>query len=215
MKDTGRREPKLKRSASVRARRAERTREQILRAGLKVFSEKGFEGATMDDIALELEATKGLLYYHFKTKDEILQAVLASNSLVHGVEGMFAALPTMPVRQAIGVAAAGALKLMGAHRELVRFLHVSALLRGPEAEVVYTEVLDRLYAGVAQVMEHYKSAGEIRIDVNADYLGRLLVDLIISHFIHGEMFGEHRRQEPDFLDQCIGILLDGITKKNQ
>ncbi len=96
----------------------------------------------------------------------------------------------------------------------MRFLHVSALLRGPEAEVVYTEVLDRLYAGVAQVMEHYKSAGEIRADVNADYLARLLVDLVISHFIHGEMFGEHRRQEPDFLDQCIGILLDGITKKN-
>jgi AcrR family transcriptional regulator len=203
------------RGSGIRRRRAERTRDEILRAGLKVFADKGFRDATMDDIALELDATKGLLYYHFKTKDEILQAVLASNSLVHGVEGMFAALPTMPVRQAIGVAAAGALKLMGAHRELVRFLHVSALLRGPEAEVVYTEVLDRLYAGVAQVMEHYKSAGEIRIDVNADYLGRLLVDLIISHFIHGEMFGEHRRQEPDFLDQCIGILLDGITKKNQ
>src|SRR5437868_1917750 len=55
------------RVSTVRARRAERTREQILRAGLKVFSEKGFQGATMDDIALELEATKGLIYYHFKT----------------------------------------------------------------------------------------------------------------------------------------------------
>ena len=198
----------------IRERRAERTRDEILRAGLKVFADKGFRDATMDDIALELDATKGLLYYHFKTKDEILKAVLASNSLVHGVEGMFAALPTMPARQALGVAAAGALKLMGAHRELVRFLHVSALLRGPEAEVVYTEVLDRLYAGVARVMEHYKSAGEIRGDVNSEYLGRLLVDLVISHFIHGEMFGEHRRQEPDFLEQCIGILLDGISIKN-
>jgi TetR/AcrR family transcriptional regulator, upper aerobic nicotinate degradation pathway regulator len=200
--------------SGIRERRAERTRDEILRAGLKVFADKGFRAATMEDIAIELDATKGLLYYHFKTKDEILQEVLASNSLVHGVEGIFAALPAMPARQALGVAAAGALKLMGTHRELVRFLHVSALLRGPEAEVVYTEVLDRLYAGVAQVMEHFKSSGEIRSDVSAEYLARLLVDLVISHFIHGEMFGEHRLPGPDFLDESIGILLDGISIKN-
>src|SRR5260370_331929 len=99
-------------------------------------------------------------------------------------------------------------------RELVRFLHVPALLRGPEAEVVYTEVLDRLYSGVAQVMEHFKRSGEIRGDVSADYLARILVDLVISHFTLGEMFGEHRRPGPDFLEQSIGILLDGISNKN-
>ena len=42
----------------IRARRAERKRQEIVRAVLKVFAEKGFAGATMDDIALELEATK-------------------------------------------------------------------------------------------------------------------------------------------------------------
>jgi len=88
----------------------------------------------------------------------------------------------MPARQAISVAVKGALKLMASNRELVRFLHVSALLRGAEAEVVYTEVHARLYSGVAQVMEHFKRSGEIRGDVSADYLARILVDLVISHF---------------------------------
>ena len=114
--------------SGIRERRAERTRDDILRAGLKVFADKGFRAATMEDIALELDATKGLLYYHFKTKDEILKAVLASNSLIHGIEGIFAALTTMPARQAIGVAVKGALKLMASNRELVRFLHVLAIL---------------------------------------------------------------------------------------
>ena len=200
--------------SGIRERRAERTRDEILRAGLKVFADKGFRAATMDDIALELDATKGLLYYHFKTKDEILKAVLASNSLIHGIEGIFAALTTMPARQAIGVAVKGALKLMASNRELVRFLHVSALLRGPEAEVVYTEVLDRLYSGVAQVMEHFKRSGEIRGDISTEYLARILVDLVISHFTLGEMFGEHRRPGADFLEQSISILLDGISDKN-
>ena len=200
--------------SGIRERRAERTRDEILRAGLKVFADKGFRAATMEDIALELDATKGLLYYHFKTKDEILKAVIAGSSLIHGVEGIFAALTTMSGRQALGVAVKGALKLMESNRELVRFLHVSALLRASEAEVVYTAVLDRLYSGAAQVMEHFKGTGEIRSDVSAEYLARLLVDLVISHFMLGEMFGEHRQPGPDYLDQTVGILLDGISNKN-
>jgi AcrR family transcriptional regulator len=215
MKRTGKNSRLTVGRSGIRERRAERTRDEILRAGLKVFADKGFRAATMDDIALEIDATKGLLYYHFKTKDEILKAVLANNSLIHGIEGIFAALTTMPARQAIGVAVQGALKLMAANRELVRFLHVSALLRGPEAEVVYTEVLDRFYSGVAQVMEHFKRSGEIRGDVSTEYLARILVDLVISHFTLGEMFGEHRRPGPDFLEQSISILLDGIGKQNR
>lgn len=200
--------------SGIRERRAERMRDKILRAGLKVFADKGFRAATMEDIALELDATKGLLYYHFKTKDEILKAVIANSSLVQGVEGIFAALATMSGREALGVAVKGALKLMESNRELVRFLHVSALLRGSEAEVVYSEVLDRLYLGAAQVMEHFKNSGEIRSDVSVDYVARLLVDLVISHFILDEMFGEHRKPGPDYLDQTIRILLDGISNKN-
>ena len=38
----------------------------------------------MDDIALELEATKGLLYYHFKTKEDLLREILARNELTAG-----------------------------------------------------------------------------------------------------------------------------------
>src|SRR5229473_5501360 len=94
--DRADRTPKI---SLVRTRRAERTREEILRAGLRVFSEKGFRGATMDDIALELEATKGLLYYHFKTKEEILRAILANNSTVRNIEQIFDVLTTMPLRQ--------------------------------------------------------------------------------------------------------------------
>jgi len=69
----------------IRARRAERKRNEILQAGLKVFARKGFHAATMDDIALELEATKGLLYYHFRTKEELLQAVLSDDALLDAI----------------------------------------------------------------------------------------------------------------------------------
>ena len=70
----------------IRARRAERKRNEILQAGLKVFARKGFHAATMDDIALELEATKGLLYYHFRTKDDLLRFATAIGGRYMGAD---------------------------------------------------------------------------------------------------------------------------------
>ena len=64
-------------------RRAERTRRRILEAGLDLFSRRGYEGASMDDIALELEATKGLLYHYFRSKQDILAAILKGASAAY------------------------------------------------------------------------------------------------------------------------------------
>lgn len=51
------------------------TKDKILNAGVKVFSKKGFDKASVDDIAKEAQTAKGTLYYHFKSKDEILMAI--------------------------------------------------------------------------------------------------------------------------------------------
>jgi AcrR family transcriptional regulator len=55
--------------------RAER-REQILYAAEKVFSRLGFNKARMDDIAAESSLSKGALYWYYKSKDAIIQALL-------------------------------------------------------------------------------------------------------------------------------------------
>ena len=51
---------------------AEKTKEDILQAGLKVFSEKGFSAATIKDITKETNYTRGAIYWHFESKDAIL-----------------------------------------------------------------------------------------------------------------------------------------------
>lgn len=56
---------------------AEKTRVQILEAALKVFSEKGYSRTTFVDIAKEIGLTKGAVYWHFKTKPELLTALIA------------------------------------------------------------------------------------------------------------------------------------------
>lgn len=52
-------------------REKERRRQQITVAAKKVFSDKGFTRATMDDIANEAELSPGTLYLYFKNKEEL------------------------------------------------------------------------------------------------------------------------------------------------
>ena len=52
-------------------REGERRRQQIVVAARRVFSVKGFNKATMEDIAREAELSPGTIYLYFKNKDEL------------------------------------------------------------------------------------------------------------------------------------------------
>ncbi len=52
-------------------RERERRRQQIMVAAKKVFTAKGFNKTTMEDIAKEAELSPGTLYLYFKNKDEL------------------------------------------------------------------------------------------------------------------------------------------------
>ena len=212
MEDTGRREPKSRRGAkSIRARRAERTREQILQAGLKVFSAKGFAGATMDDIALELEATKGLLYYHFKTKEEILSAILKNSPVIAALESTLSTMDYKPFAEAVRTSIGRALEILETHRDFIRFLNIQALLSEKEAEVVYNEVIDRLRQLVAQGVEFYKTTGEVRADADSNHWSNMMVSLVISYFLQNQMFGSSAKLGPEYLDYMIKNLVGAIA----
>jgi len=51
-------------------------RKQILDAAEKVFTQRGFSKARMDDIVAESGLSKGALYWYYKSKDEIILALM-------------------------------------------------------------------------------------------------------------------------------------------
>ncbi len=50
--------------------------ERILTGALEVFKSKGFDGATMDEIAQKSDFGKATLYYYFHSKEEVFAAIL-------------------------------------------------------------------------------------------------------------------------------------------
>ena len=54
----------------------ERTKQRILDAAAKEFVQKGFDGATLFDIAQRARVSKQLIHHHFRSKDNLFQDVL-------------------------------------------------------------------------------------------------------------------------------------------
>ena len=51
------------------------TRQRIQDVALELFAEQGYEKTSLREIAERLDVTKAALYYHFKTKEEILVSI--------------------------------------------------------------------------------------------------------------------------------------------
>ena len=52
------------------------TKHRILQEALKLFSQSGYKGTSMNDIASQLNVTKAALYKHYKSKQEILDSIV-------------------------------------------------------------------------------------------------------------------------------------------
>jgi AcrR family transcriptional regulator len=56
-------------------------KQKIIQASIKIFTEKGFHGATMDEIGEEIGVSKGTVYTYFKSKEELLKTIWTSSNL--------------------------------------------------------------------------------------------------------------------------------------
>ncbi len=60
-------------------RRRQQTREHLLAAAAQVFAERGFHGASLDEVAAVAGFTKGAVYSNFKSKEDLFLALFKAN----------------------------------------------------------------------------------------------------------------------------------------
>lgn len=63
-----------------RSKNSEQTPEMIIDTSTRLFIEKGYEQTSIQDILDALQLSKGGLYHHFKSKEEISKAAMAKCS---------------------------------------------------------------------------------------------------------------------------------------
>jgi AcrR family transcriptional regulator len=103
---------------------AEERRNEILDAAEQLFGQKGFDGTSTNDILDMVGIARGTLYYHFKSKEEIMDALIERyNVRLLSMARGIAADSSIPVIERI-VRVVGALNISnGDSREIMEHIH--------------------------------------------------------------------------------------------
>jgi AcrR family transcriptional regulator len=195
-----------------RRRLAEQRREQILDAALLVFSQKGFAGATIRDIAREVGITEGLLYHYFEGKDQLIQACWKERSFRPHFERILAESQGVSVAQVLREVFKSLLHTLYEHGSIVR-LHLSEMQRDREMAADYRARNDDNERILCEFLRARQAAGEIRPDAKVEAAVRLLTSRVRSLIlIWGQETPETWHAVVDeFLKEELDVILHGIA----
>ncbi|MDT3438114.1 MULTISPECIES: TetR/AcrR family transcriptional regulator [unclassified Pseudofrankia] len=96
------------------------TREQILSTARELFVSQGFAATTTRELAERLGFTKAALYYHFRTKDDLLKALAAP--FVEQMRALVTGTPLSAAPSARRALLAAYVDIAGADLDLIRVL---------------------------------------------------------------------------------------------
>lgn len=178
----------------------QQTRAALVSAALELFAEQGLDVPSLDAICERAGYTRGAFYVHFKTREDILVAVMdqVGESFLASVFEELSSEPKAAttakaatksgrlhhaVRRFVESVASGAYPLMatGGKGPLVRpHQLLDACARSPVVRERYRDLVQLSVAAVAGLVQADQDDGEIRRDVEPSTVATMALALIIG-----------------------------------
>lgn len=185
--------------------KARATRALLLGAAVKVIGRKGYTGATVDEIVEEAGVSKGLAYYHFKSKAEMASSILDDGigELADEFVAIAEAADSGP-SALIGMIERFAVKIFE-NKEFGRFF-VSELWReGRVWSGSMRENEERLLGLIREQLQRAKDGGLIRPEIDVDFEAVALVGMVLTTSLY-YIDEKTDVSERDFIDNIIDFV---------
>lgn len=189
-------------------------RDSLILAAAQVFSERGYQGATMEEIARRAGVAKGTSYLHFEDKADLFYAVFEkwAQEAMAGAEGPVAAAPDAAGRLKALALSAG--DYMASHREMMPLsLEVWAASNSPGLRDRFAQALGGLYAGyrraVCGLIQEGQAVGEFRQEIDPEAVASLLTGAIDGLFL--QCWFEPGLEAHRYVEGFFDALLKGLA----
>jgi AcrR family transcriptional regulator len=156
----------------ARQDRAERTRNAILDSAAVVFDERGFAGASLSEILAKAGVTKGALYFHFSSKEELAMALIEEQ---WKADLPFVDFDDVSLQTVIDITHAFAHNI----RTNVRVRASNRLVLEANFSRPTPEVYERWIGILAEVLEKAQERGDLR----KEWAPALVADWVSSTFL--------------------------------
>jgi len=158
---------------AVQADRQQKS-ERILEAAIRVFSDKGFKAAALEQVARQAGTAKGTLYLYFRDKQELyFKAVLRVFDEVHAHIEASAARETTPVDKLRAIARSQ-LEYFAQNRAAMRLMAglLAPRLAGLRKRL-FSALQERRREGseaLTRIMDEARRQGQVRGDIDTRFL---------------------------------------------
>ena len=205
--------------AVKRTRRGPHTRQQILDASLRLFSERGFARTTVRDIARQAGITDAAIYYHFESKRELLEALVEERGFLSSLQNLARLQADAPLQETLHWTARGAINIMDENRDFLRLIIMEGLGGDEAAREQYRRLLGLWESALTSVLRRYQDKGELPGN-SADTVARHIIYTILMAFQEsllgryvtpGSSAEERRATLGTFVSPALDHIIQGLN----
>ncbi|HVM34760.1 MAG TPA: TetR family transcriptional regulator [Actinomycetota bacterium] len=174
---------------SVREPQARRDRrDDILKASLHLFAEKGFHGTSMRDIAKEADITEGLIYHYFASKRDLFRAIIDEHSFLPLLRTLPDLAGQLDLRALLIVLARGFFDVLRQNTELTRLLLQEVQVFPEERETFFADAVGQSINELAAIFDERMNE-RIVGQVDPQVASRLFFNALLAFFVEQEILG--------------------------
>jgi TetR/AcrR family acrAB operon transcriptional repressor len=194
---------------------AAQTRQDVIDAALKVFSQSGYHAARLNDIAKAAGVTRGAIYHHFENKAGLYSALIEEASTTGSVAVTDAISAGKDFTDTCRLILTNSLTLLENNRKMRQIMELSLFKTGSDPELKELEDARRQQAltmveGIALFMKSGIDNGDLRQDLDPFDVARAFIAYqngLINLWLTNPNAFSIGESAPHFAD----IFLNGIT----
>jgi AcrR family transcriptional regulator len=193
----------------TRAESKERTRQRLLAEAQRLFRERGYAATSLEQIAEAAEVTKGAIYGHFASKEDLLLGAIEAGRDTTPEYVTMLNDESRPLRERLAeFSHAVAVEHPGDVAELAMFLEFfAALLRAPDALQRYSSGLERQLRAMAGTDSEEPAAGTTPVQAWTIGLALVVGLQIYQRMAPGLV-------TPEVIERAVGLLA-GLYEEQQ
>lgn len=197
--------PRLNRRQAAKVR----TRGKVLEAAGALFAERGYEAATIRDIAKGAGMSTGAVFANFQDKSELFEAVLADN-----LAGTLEAFQAAATEDGQAVDRLTSALSVGYHRglqhlPLVQAIFARAWFQPDDANDRQRALARPFVEAVAGILQARIREGELRQDIDLTLMTRMIWELYMSNYRHAAYDGWGMEELTSHVRKQVDLILAG------
>ena len=157
------------------------TKNRILEAGLKLFSRKGYLGATTREIAKQAGVAEVTLFRYFPSKEKLFEEMILTYSFLPALRGLLVEVRGMEYRDALSEIASRFLERLYERRDLIRIMHSEMYHYPSKVKIIYHNFIDEMVRTLASYFKELQGMSVLK-DFSAEIGARAFLGMLFSYF---------------------------------